>query len=440
MLSGILERIQSLSKTVTSVLVSLLALGSSGFVFKSALYPQSVIVEQIYIPSVLEERGYKSEIVVQRILDEVGVLKSVAKIDRAESAMFGSLATKPDANIDTLVGGVSLKSIEQMVAAIFEKRPKTISGEIINVPGSDKGTLQARLRLDNKVISTRDIPVGKNDLDTLARQVAFDLYRQFEPFRAALAASRLGQKDDAREALRPVIVSGDPEDRKYALWLRSALGNQGQRELDLLEAVSIDQKFTLGLVALAAVERERKNFEASRSFADRAINSNPQSPMGYHEKGRTLRSEKSFDEAGAAFTKACSLSAEFAPCRNQLGEMILEGADQKANATDDFRKAYNEFIATTKIDPRHAWAYSNASYAAMRAGDLREAQILIQRARELDSASRAHLIRSAAINYRLGNKDEAKSIILELLPSIPNWQENPPLGYGNRALIREILK
>ena len=76
----------------------------------------------------------------------------------------------------------------------------------------------------------------------------------------------------------------------------------------------------------------------------------------------------------------------------------------------------------------------------MRAGDLREARILIQRARELDSASRAHLIRSAAINYRLGNKDEAKSIILELLPSIPNWQENPPLGYGNRALIREILK
>ena len=327
-----------------------------------------------------------------------------------------------------------------MVAAIFEKKPKIISGEIINIPGSEKGILHARLRLDHSVVSTRDIPIGKNDLDTLARQIAFDLYRQFEPFRAALAAARLGHKDDAREALRPIIFSGDADDRKYALWLRSTLGNQRQRELDLLESVSIDPKFTLALVSLAALERERKNFEASHVYADRAISSNPQSPMGIHEKGRTLRAERNLDDATAAFSKACSLSADYAPCHNQLGDIMVQRADESANNIDGFRKAYSEFIAATKIDPRHAWAYSNAAYAAMRSGDLREAQILIQRARELDSTSPAHHIRYAAISHRLGNKDEAKPIVLALLPSIPNWEESPPEGYGNRALIREVLK
>ena len=56
-LSGVLEKVQNFSRTVTSLLVSLLALGGSGFVFKSVIYPQAVIVEQIHIPSVLEERG-----------------------------------------------------------------------------------------------------------------------------------------------------------------------------------------------------------------------------------------------------------------------------------------------------------------------------------------------------------------------------------------------
>jgi len=439
-MSGMLDRIQNFSKTVTSILISLLALGGSGFVFKSIILPQAVVVEQIYMPSILEERGYKSEIVVQRVLDEIQSFKTVAKIDRVESAVFGSLASKPDVNVDATVGGVSLKSIEQMVGSVFGKRPKTISGEIINVPGVEKGVLQARLRIDNKVISTRSVPVGKDDLDTLIRQISFDLYREFEPVRAALAAARLGQTENAREALRSILISGDPDDRKYALWLRSTLGNQRQRELDLLESISIDPKFTLSLVSLSALDRDRKNFEASSNYADRAISSNPQSPMGYHEKGRTLRAERRMDEATKQFTQACSLPLEYAPCHNQLGEMMLQTADDNANNVESLRKAYYEFVKAMKIDARHAWSYSNAAYAAMRVGDLYDAQILIGRAQELDSKSPAHRIRYAGIMYRLGNKDQARSIVLAMLPSIPNWEEAPPDGWGNRSLIREVLK
>ena len=438
--SAILNRIRNAAKTITSLLISILALGGSGFVFKSILNPQSVVIEQIYLPSVVEERGFKSEILVHRILDEIQTLKSVAKIERAESAIFGSLASNPDANIDAQVGGISIKSVEQIIASIFDKQPRKISGEIIVLPGADKAVLQARLRLDNQVISSREAPVGRDDLDALVRQMAFDLYRQFEPFRAALAAQRLGQIETARDTLRPIIISGDPEDRKYALWLRSTLSAQRQRELDLLEAVSIDSKFTLALVSLAALERDRKNFEASRAYADRVVEADPKSPSGYHERGRTLRAERRIDEAVKEFDQACSLPIEYAPCHNQLGEILFQRADGVANPNEFFRKAYNEFVKTMKIDPRNAWAHSNAAYAAMSLGNLGDAQILILRAKELDAKSPAHAIRYAAITYRLGNKDEARSTILAILPSIPNWEDAPPDGWGNRSLIREVLK
>ena len=162
--------------------------------------------------------------------------------------------------------------------------------------------------------------------------------------------------------------------------------------------------------------------------------------MGYHEKGRTLRAERRMDEATKEFNRACALPVEYAPCHNQLGEMTLQQADDHANSVESYRQAYYEFVKAIKIDARHAWAYSNAAYAAMRAGDLNDAQILIGRAKELDSKSPAHSIRYAGINYRLGNKDEARATILAMLPSMPNWEEAPPDGWGNRSLIREVLK
>lgn len=76
----------------------------------------------------------------------------------------------------------------------------------------------------------------------------------------------------------------------------------------------------------------------------------------------------------------------------------------------------------------------------MRAGDLKDAQLLVKRAMELDPASLAHAIRYAGIAYRLGNRDEALSLLRDLLPKMPNSERSPPSGWGHRAIIREILK
>ena len=441
-MNEILEKIQNLAKTVTTVVISLLALASSGFILKSVLYPQSVAIDQISIPASFEERGIKNEILIQRILDEIQKLRAAAKIDRSENAVFEAMNTKPDAEIDTTVGGVSIKSLERLIASTFDRSPKKISGEIVLTGDKDNSALEARIRMNNQLISERILTKENPDknLEIIIKQIAFDIYAKFEPFRAALAATRMGKMDDARHALRSLIVSEDLNDRKYALWLRSTLSPQRQAELDLLDALSIDPKFTLSLTSLAALERDRKNYPASLIYADRAIESNPTSPMGYHEKGRTLRAQGQLDAAIVEFTRACSQKASYAPCFNQMGDIYLIQADQNPNNSEGFRKAYNEFSKAIKADPTHDWAYSNAAFAAMRAGDLKDAQLLIKRARELDGNNPAHIIRYAAITYRLGNKEEGQIVIKDLLPSIPNWEQNPPPGWGLRSLIREIQK
>ena len=440
-MNDFLDKIQNFAKTITTVIISLFAIGSSSFILKSILYPQSVVIEQISVPPVMEERGIKNEIIVQRILDEIQVLRNSAKIDRAENAIFGSINEKPDAQIDASFGGISLKSIEHVLAEIFERKPKKIIGEITQFGEKDSGNLQARIRINNQIISNRTVTkedIDKNN-DIILRLVAFDIYSHFEPFRAALAASNQGRFDDARQALRPLIISEDSNDRKYALWLRSTLSPTRQRELDLLESLSIDPQFTLALVSLAALERDRKNFETSIDYAERAIKSNPTMPNGYHEKGRTLRAQQKLDAAIEEFRKACSQTNPYAPCFNQIGEIYLIKADSDPTKVDGYRQAYAEFIKATRVDQFHAWAYSNAAYAAMRSGDPKDAQLLVKRARELDPNTPSHIIRYAAITSKLGNKDEAISLIQALLPKIPDWEQNPPAGWGNRALIRSLI-
>ncbi len=438
-MNNIFEKIQNITKTVNSLLVSALALTGFGFFLNIIIKPTPVIIEQIYLPTSFEERGLKSDILVQRILDQIQFLRTTAKIDKLETAAFGSIATKPDAEMDASVGGISVKSIEQLIFTVFDKRPKKISGDIINIGAGDKVVLQAKLRHGNDVISTQELMTDVNNVDALINKLAFDLYRHFEPFKAALAAYRLGNKNEARDALRPVLASTNNDERKYALWLRAQLLSQHQ-ELDLLEAVSLDPKFTMALISLAALERDRGNFTLSYNYADRAISSDTKSPFGYHEKGRTYRSDKNFKEALQSFNKACSVSPDFAPCHNQIGELLFMDADEGSNTNDRLRSAYAEFIRAIQIDPSHSWAFSNASYAAMRLGDTKEAQILIRRALELDPSNQANTIRHAGILFRSGEKDQARDLIRALLPSLSNWEQVPPPGWGSRAIIRDILR
>ncbi len=282
-----LSIVQTFSKTITSLIISVSALFGTGFVFKSVFHPTSVVLDRIEIPASLETQGFKSEVVVQRLLDEINVYKTIANtnprggVDGPENALFSGMSKGTDAKIEASVGGISLQSIEQAVRFVFQKNPQVISGDITNVL-TEPGTtgLEGRIRLSQQVISKRKNNTEKITVDDLLKLLAFDLYAHFEPLRAALAAQRLGMPELALEVLRPLVISGTPTERKFALWLRSILAPVAEREQYLLEALFIDPEFFPALIGMAEFEANQKRYTESIEYADRAILLNPSSPLG----------------------------------------------------------------------------------------------------------------------------------------------------------------
>lgn len=421
---------------------------SSAWIAKLIVTSQPVVIEKIEMPLNLDEQGLRGDIVVQRLLDQLDSLKLVAAIDKSESAVFRQVAAKPEIKIEATVGGLPIKSLEQGLNFVLGKRVKTITGEITRKPSADESDQQfeGRLRVDNRVISKHTVNLKTDELDVLIKQLSFDLYAHFEPFRAALAAWRLGDYEMARDVLRPLVVSANSEDRKYSLWLRSKLSSALQEETDLMEALSIDPKFHMALVSLSDLNRRRKGFEAGIAFADQAIAADPDSPFGYHEKGRNLRDAGRIDEAIVAYRKACSRKTPYAPCHNHLGEifmmqgaaLVIEQDKLSAQGVIKYREAQNEFIKAIKVDPSHVWAHSNGAYVATSLGDHREGLILANRAKSLDPNAPTHHLRYAWSLWVAGKKSDARVIVNEVVIRRPEWAANPTDGWGNRSILRQI--
>jgi tetratricopeptide (TPR) repeat protein len=367
-------------------------------------------------------------VVVQRLLDEINTYKSIANsnpkggIDGPELALFSGMPKGPDAKIEANVGGFSLQSIEQAVRYVFQKDPLIISGDITKA-SSENGvaSLEGRVRLSHQVISKRKNSAEKNEVDDLIKLLAFDVYAHFEPLRAALAAERLGRPELALEVLRPLVISGTPNERKFALWLRSTLAPPAERDQYLLEALFIDSEFFPALIGMSEFEASQKRYTESIEYADRAILLNPSSPLGYNAKGVALRSSGDRAAGVKQFEKACALPVQSPGCHIHLGLEYMRAVDRQPPTKEALRKAYTEFTAAIKANPRASWAHSHAAFVSTELNDLKEAKILILRAIELDPIEPTHQFRYAYTLYRLGERVKAKEMMTTLLEARPNW-------------------
>ena len=70
-ISKTLESLQSWSKTITSVFISICVLMSSAWIVKLIVANQPVVIERIEMPTILDELGLRGDIVVQRVLDQL---------------------------------------------------------------------------------------------------------------------------------------------------------------------------------------------------------------------------------------------------------------------------------------------------------------------------------------------------------------------------------
>lgn len=425
-------------RAVTSAVVGLSAAFLGLWLLSAAFRPQPVVVAELNLPPPLLQEGYTPEVIVRRMLDDVNRLRDASHIDRADLATFEGAPSTPPPHLQS-VGGISVGSIEYALRAILGHKPLVVQGEII-AKTRTQGTpvFEGRLRLGPVIISEREGKLASPDLDKLIQDLAFDLYRYFDPLRAAYAAWNLDDLEDMRLALRQLLASPRPEDRKYGLLLRAYIVAPAMAEADLREAIRIDPSFIHALSLLSALERRRGAYELAMGHAEQAIRMAPTRGLGLYAKGRVQRSEGRLTEALASLEEACRREPRLATCPNQLGEVLLEMSLHTASPIALRRAAYTAFLKAAEIDRTYAAALSNAAWAAAAYGDLHEALLLANAAIDLAPADATHRLRQAWILQRQGAEAEARQAISDALRLRPDVLNGPPAQPWERDMMREI--
>lgn len=427
-------------RAVTSAVVGFAAAFLALWLLSAALRPQSVVVAELNLPPPLLQQGYTPEVIVRRMLDDVNRLRDISNIDRAELATFEGAPSTPPPHLQS-VGGISLGSIEYVLRTILGHTPLVVQGEIIAKYRDQGGPLfEGRLRLGATIISEREGKLATTDIDKLIQDLAFDLYRHFDPLRAAYAAWNLDDLEDMRIALRQLLASSRPEDRKYGLMLRAYIVAPALAEADLREAIRIDPSFIHALSLLSGLERRRGAYETAMGHAEQAIRMAPARGLGLYAKGRVQRSEGRLAEALASLEEACRREPRLATCPNQVGEVLLEMSLRTAPPDALQRAAYTAFLKAAEIDRTYATALANAAWAAASYGDLPEALLLANAAIDLAPANATHHLRQAWILKRQGADTEARQAISEALRLRPGALDEPPAHPWERDMVDELVK
>ncbi len=425
-------------RAVTSAVVGLAAVLVAWWLLSATLRPQPVVIAELSLPPPLLQQGYTPEVIVRRMLDDMNRLRDASNVDRAELATFEGAPSSPPPNLQS-VGGISLGSVEHALRGILGRTPLVVEGEIIAKQRDHGGPLyEGRLRLGSAIISEREGKFATPDLDKLIQDLAFDLYRHFDPLRAAYAAWNLDDLEDMRIALRQLMASPRPEDRKYALLMRSYIVSPVLAEADLREAIRLDPSFVHALTLLSGLERRRGAHDAAMAHAEQAIRAAPDRGLGLYAKGRAQRARGQLADALATVEEACRREPRLPTCPNQVGEILLEtslGSDRPEALQ---RAAYAAFLKAAELDRSYAAALSNAAWAAAAQGDLPEALLLANAAADLAPTDPAPRLRQAWILKRQGAGTEARLALAEAQRLRPDVLAEPPGQPWERGQAREL--
>ena len=425
-------------RAVTSAVVGIGAALIGWWLMSATLRPQPVVIAELSLPPLLHQQGYTPEVVVRRMLDDMTRLRNASYVDRAELATFEGAPSTPPPNLQS-VGGISLGSIEHALRAILGRAPLVVQGEIVARVRDQGGPLfEGRLRLGSTIISEREGKLATADLDKLIQDLAFDLYRHFDPLRAAHGAWNLDDLEDMRIALRQLIASPRLEDRKYGLVLRAYIVAPALAEADLREAIRLDPSFIPALALLSGLERRRGSYGAALEHAEQAIRAAPGRGIGLYAKGRIQRSAGRLSEALQTLEEACRREPRLAACPNQVGEVLLEMSLQSEQPAPLQRAAYAAFLKATGIDPSYALAFMNAAWAAGAYGDLSEGLLLAGAAIDLAPRDSAPHLVQAWILRRQGADAEARQAVAEALRLRPGALVEHPMQAWERSAIREL--
>ncbi len=255
---------------------------------------------------------------------------------------------------------------------------------------------------------------GAAGSDVMSQQGETDLR---SAYRRALEALRIGRFETAERQLREIQRTSPGEINSLHL-LGVALLLQGRltSALETLERVVEEAPdFSHARIDLACAYRQDRRLDAARSELRRVLKANPSLERAWLAYGDVLVDMEKFADARFAFEQARLLD----PQRRRLEEATA------ALGAADYRASEGIFREILKLDPTHLGALAGLAAVAIRAGNPRDAERLLEHARR---QSAHHPLVQRALGHTLlaaGRLREAEATfrrVQRLEPDNPqNW-------------------
>jgi len=162
------------SVTLSTILV--VALIALVFAFVRELRQDRVLLESFIAPKDLVEQGYTSNVIAEKMLDEIRVINSQSFSLRARRALESGDAV-PD--IQIAHGGLSMKSIVRYARRLFDLPDATISGEIVRRGAGLRMTIRTRDRYGTDVV---EVVRSDGNTDALLEDAGRAVVRATDPY------------------------------------------------------------------------------------------------------------------------------------------------------------------------------------------------------------------------------------------------------------------
>jgi tetratricopeptide (TPR) repeat protein len=371
-----LPSIEDARKFVVNVAMIAAAALALVVIGKTALRPATVI-DAIGVPKELEERGYTSAVVAQRLIDEI-IRIGAAAASLNDRAAFSSLPFENKIpKIDVPVAGMSLATFVAQLRELVGIVDTRIGGEVTLERSPDAAgkegrapapMLSLRLRITDKGTVHVGEPAGR--LDALLQPAALQLVERFDPYIAASYYYVTDDFDNAQRMVQRLLDSGKAHDRRLGINLRGLIALAQQRYQEAL-AVFTD-----------LVEAE------PRAIGPRLNRSAALLAMGMAEPTRE-GAQPQFEGALADALAALALTAPDAKTERQKREIALAQtaageALWRMNDPAKFDEALDRFQRAVAADRKYARAYYLEAQIHRARNERAEAAALLAHAVDVD--------------------------------------------------------
>ena len=348
--NNILDLVKSGSMSLLSIFVVVVVFLTLYKSFKTT----DIQVEPLQVPISFSEKGFTSEIITIRLLDEVA---KIHKISTSSLPGRKNISNKlPGDEISKLqslpvVGAIDFKSIQNLLQDTFGISRSRISGEITVITKDSNPTYQVRIRSLPENVLLVDIE-KQGDISEVIKASAIKLVESIDPLAASSYYRWNKDTDNSLRMIDEALRNDDSGDDIYALLQRASSYIQRKKfdlaQDDLNQMFKKDPNFPWAINVQSYLFNEQKEYEKGFEWSSKAVKLLPNYWQPHSNLADSLAGLGKIQDAEAEYLKTIELNPTWA---SQYVDVIsfLQAHNKSADIEKLFHKGIRKFPTNPQL-------------------------------------------------------------------------------------------